>query len=277
MNIVNKIRKISFIDRKYNFPLSSFPFVSGDSFKLISDIVYVNNKKQSINGLNNIIFSDLNSINLLETDISQYQNKTIIIHNGDDQPSDLFRWLADQYNCNLFSTNIIKKYKKETTLPIGIENYHFNNNGSFHYYNILNFNKNFIKKEIILFSFNINTNIKIRLRYKIIAEKYGINLQFPLQIDEYRRKLSSSHFIISPPGNGIDTHRFWEAIYHRTIPVIEREFYLFNDLKLPVLVVDNIIDFFNLSDNEKLKIYDEIIKLNSEAAYMNYWIRKIFY
>ena len=29
-------------------------------------------------------------------------------------------------------------------------------------------------------------------------------------------------FIISPPGNGIDTHRVWETIYAGSYPVVEK-------------------------------------------------------
>ena len=32
-------------------------------------------------------------------------------------------------------------------------------------------------------------------------------------------EMTSHRFVLCPPGNGVDTHRLWEALYSRTIPV----------------------------------------------------------
>ena len=91
----------------------------------------------------------------------------------------------------------------------------------------------------------------------------------------YRKKLANSYFVISPPGNGIDCHRTWEAFYHKTIPVLEKRFYLFEHLNLPVFLVDNIEDFFKIDDVNKKEIYYSIINEYREQIYMDWWIRLI--
>lgn len=279
MNIYKKIRNLTFKNTRLKFPIASNPFISGDSFKLISDIVYYDNRKFNIGDNKNIIFSDINSLEYLESDLHLYSDKTIIIHNGDLPPSDLLREKIFNINSKLYSVNIKKKFSNENVIPIGIENYHYSNNGSLHYYNTNLFNKNFLfhKDNLILLSFNVNTNHNHRLKYKRIGESYGIKFIFPVDNDKYRNKLIKSKFVICPPGNGIDTHRFWEAIYHQTIPVVESQFYLFPHLNLPVYVVDDIEDFFKLSDYKKNEIANELSKkMYCNPIYMNYWIKEIY-
>ena len=92
---------------------------------------------------------------------------------------------------------------------------------------------------------------------------------------EYRNKLNDSYFIISPPGNGIDCHRTWEALYHNTIPVIEKKYYLFSHINLPILTVDKLEEFLNYSKEKKLKIYDNLTKKYNERIYMQWWINHI--
>jgi hypothetical protein len=53
---------------------------------------------------------------------------------------------------------------------------------------------------------------------------------------EYRKKLSMSKFVISPPGNGIDCHRTWESMYFGAVPIVREDFWPFGS-ELPVLPV----------------------------------------
>jgi hypothetical protein len=57
--------------------------------------------------------------------------------------------------------------------------------------------------------------------------------------------LSNSQFVLSPPGNGADCHRTWEAIYLGAIPIVHKDFWPFNNLELPVLVID---DWFSVPE-----------------------------
>ena len=40
-----------------------------------------------------------------------------------------------------------------------------------------------------------------------------------LSLGDYLTEMTSHRFVLCPPGNGIDTHRLWEALYSRTIPI----------------------------------------------------------
>ena len=126
-----------------------------------------------------------------------------------------------------------------------------------------------------IISFNVFTNPEHRFRISEACRLAGLP-NIKLKVPEYRKQLSASRFVICPPGNGVDCHRTWEAFYHKTIPVIEKESYLFSHIELPVLVYDDINEFLSLTDDEKLELY---VKINSRfypAIYCDWWIARIF-
>lgn len=56
----------------------------------------------------------------------------------------------------------------------------------------------------------------------------------------YARDLAAHHFVLCPPGNGIDTHRLWETLYAGSIPVVLRNSALNAFGDLPILFVDDL-------------------------------------
>ena len=58
--------------------------------------------------------------------------------------------------------------------------------------------------------------------------------------EEYVSALASHRFVLCPRGNGIDTHRIWEALYVGTIPIVERHSALAQFSDLPILFVDRL-------------------------------------
>jgi len=61
--------------------------------------------------------------------------------------------------------------------------------------------------------------------------------------EPYLRDLASSYFCIAPRGNGIDTHRVWEALYLRTIPIVTRSVISEQHRDLPMIVLDDWSEF----------------------------------
>lgn len=58
-------------------------------------------------------------------------------------------------------------------------------------------------------------------------------------IHGYLHEMIDHKFCLCPRGNGIDTHRLWESLYCRTIPVVRRENAHRNFQDLPILFVDS--------------------------------------
>jgi hypothetical protein len=57
--------------------------------------------------------------------------------------------------------------------------------------------------------------------------------------ESYLRGLASSYFCIAPRGNGIDTHRAWEALSLRTVPIVTRSVLTEQHPDLPFVVLDD--------------------------------------
>ena len=185
-------------------------FISGEFFEKIS-------RENS-----SIVFSSLDNFPL-KKDFSRYKKKIWIFHNSDETFDLNTKKKLDYFHPKkCFSQNLIIHKKNYHFIPIGLENSKFHNNGDV---------KDFIslrkvkskKKPRILFGFK-NTNPKrIQLKYqfkklKVADETNGWNSFF------YRRILLNYMFVICPEGNGIDTHRMWEALYLRTIPIIKKKY-----------------------------------------------------
>ena len=262
---------------KSDIRITSYPFISGDTFLSISDDAIIKNFQKPLLLKNSkkkeIIFVE-NDLLCLDWVLNYSLNfKKIILHNGDLPPHEkLIKKLVNK-KINIYATNI-KKENYVNPIPIGIENAHYKMNGDLDYYNIINIgNLKKIKSNVCLVSFSINNSH--RIRYQKVLKERKISNDNLMSIKKYRDQLEKSFFVISPPGNGIDCHRTWEAFYHKTIPVLEKRFYLFDHINLPVFLVDNIEDFFKIDDMKKKEIYYSIIKEYREGIYMDWWIRLI--
>jgi len=75
------------------------------------------------------------------------------------------------------------------------------------------------KDKLIYFFFSIDTAKNIRTECFNKVLKKGIPFLNNTDYDTYINALSQYKFAISPEGNGIDCHRFWEALYMKTIPI----------------------------------------------------------
>jgi hypothetical protein len=92
---------------------------------------------------------------------------------------------------------------------------------------------------------------------------------------EYIRALREHQFVIAPEGNGIDTHRIWEALYVGTIPIVKRHPALRWFEEWPILFVDS----WREVTEEHLSLEKiwarERHELASQALWIDYWERRI--
>jgi hypothetical protein len=119
-------------------------------------------------------------------------------------------------------------------------------------------------------SFNINTNKKERKPcYDILSKK----IQFLNDVDSLKNfdRMSKYQYCICPDGNGVDTHRFWEAIYLKLVPIVIRNsFYNMLENKVPMVILNRWEEF----DLDKLPDYNSFnfhdISINNISD-MNYY------
>ena len=281
---LNPIRFVSkfLIDENINLinsRIAIYPMISGDAFLALADACILRDFPEPIflrKQPPQIIFIETGLLGSLHLESILVSAKVIIIHNGDQSLTEDDIRVLRRHNLIAFATNASREINFIEPLPIGIENAHYHRNGSLNYYNPLHLAQlNLTKKNDIFVSFLVRTNPIERNRILAVCQSNGI-LNEIISITKYRQRLSESKFIISPPGNGIDCHRNWEAMYHKTIPVIEDQFNFFKHVDLPVLSVPSIKDFFALTKIERDALYEKIIEgKNYPAIYFDYWQQKI--
>jgi len=163
------------------------------------------------------IFCYSHIINDLSSKIHFFKNKFILISHNSDGNIEPNNYVKCILNCNnlvkWYAQNLIFEHNKLNLLPIGIANSMWNH-GNLSIFNDINLINNLHKKsKLIYFNFSINTNIHKR---KPCYETLRDNIS-PVQ-NLYR--LKEYQFCICPEGNGVDTHRLWECLYLKVVPIV---------------------------------------------------------
>ena len=300
-SIINNYNKDAFITNKPTigkFIESSYPHISNDFWYEIVDNNFSfflrshENKKNKIDLLNfldnkkskiNIIINNQLDISLLNENLN-----SILAHNNLNK---------------LFITNPIIEHYKIEPIPIGLK-WQFEN--TFLYgeskqkllkiYNSISksvndtkklFYENKINKILIRPMANSNSNTKNYSKnnnalktnrndiYNIIKKNnYVYNFKEKLSLENYLKILCKYRFVISPAGNGLDSHSTYEALLCGCVPIVPKSplSKLYNDL--PVLQIEDWEELNNLDINilEKQFISKDY---NFNKIFYDYWKKKI--
>jgi len=268
--------------------ITSYPFLSGDTFRQMSETGWEEGQRSFTRSFGaGVVFVDADTAcspewnSRLSASLETSANKphTLIIHNGDTVPSpDQLRQLRGVFE-RVFCVNVLDGIDGVYPIPIGLENAWHNKNGRLRYYLDQPEHSGVTGQQsrFVLSSFSVGTN---RLAREPVAEamkasRHGFQ-GMVWKSGEFRQEIRQSLFVVAPPGNGLDTHRTWEAIYLGAVPVVWKDS-LANSLisKLPVLVVDHIDEFLALSDDELVERYHQIRKIPADVAYAPHWLTRI--
>jgi hypothetical protein len=247
------IRKVNFSTGK-----SSYPFISGDTYAGMCDygfsekssLANLRKKHESIKIFLPASLKDrfLSELTYFESDFSQ---DILIIHNNDEIPSNSEMTILSKRFKRVYSVNWLGEKKIATPIPIGLENWSLLRNGvPKDYLKLINrgLTPASDRPIRILSSFSVHTNPKERSRALKFSESSKDVFRMPsfTSPKKYREILTNSAFVLSPPGNGADCHRTWEAIYLGAIPIVLKKYWPFTHLKLPVLIVEDWAEIPNL-------------------------------
>ena len=104
--------------------------------------------------------------------------------------------------------------------------------------------------------------------------KLGTKFESPKPFKHYLKDLSKSIFVISPPGNGVDCHRTWEALLMGCYPVVESSTLnpLYQDL--PIVIINN------WEEVTEEFLHQKYLELSSkdwprESLYAPYWFKRV--
>tara|TARA_R100001224_G_scaffold77879_1_gene48315 strand:+ start:457 stop:1221 length:765 start_codon:yes stop_codon:yes gene_type:complete len=194
----------------------------------------------------------------------------LVTHNGDIEiylddrvlPDNLIHWYAQ---------NLCTKSNKMSSLPIAMENTHWHPTKRPAMLSIEKQSERFLKP---FTQFNPRTHPS-RLDLVRLIQQGEIDVDFAPSIngtgfDQYVYNLSKYAFCICPRGNGIDTHRIWEALHMGCVPIVKRHVTHECLLDLPVLFVD---DWREITHEKLVQFIEQIPNniYNMQKLSFSYW------
>lgn len=136
-----------------------------------------------------------------------------------------------------FGQNVDYEHDKIHFLPIGIANRMWEHGNL----NIFKALSKIYKDKNIYMSFKVSTNSDARnLCLKLLSPM--IEFLPIIEPQENIHLLKRYKFCICPDGNGLDTHRLWEALYVKTVPILLRSKFSENiqkTTKLPMILLNS--------------------------------------
>jgi hypothetical protein len=177
----------------------------------------------------------------------------LYVHNSDDSFDRKFIPLLEN-NCieKIFTQNIDYNHPKLELLPIGLANEMWPHGNISSLYKTIKNTYLYKKSKSIYININPNTyGYRKELLDKIILTKtYSVSNNKPYE--DYLIELSQHRFCLCIRGNGIDTHRFWEALYLGVIPVI---------INNNITQIQNFVDYIKRLDIPFLEIKNDNIDI----------------
>tara|TARA_R100000234_G_C4999427_1_gene179587 strand:+ start:1176 stop:1976 length:801 start_codon:yes stop_codon:yes gene_type:complete len=215
--------------------------------------------------------------------------KVLVTHNSDYHIDKSRHSLAPSF-ASWFAQNKDIEDPSVTPIPIGLENMNLRTmgharggifssevNGALQKaslidrYSSLNLDKN----NLVYLNFNINTNRKERSHVKgLFSDKGWVTSTSNLSMEEYYFDLVQHKYVFSPPGNGADCHRTWEALYLGVVPIVKKSLSMHEFSELPILFVNNWEDIGYTYLEEK---YEEMRSKLFDLSKMkiSYWKKRI--
>jgi hypothetical protein len=139
-----------------------------------------------------------------------------------------------------------------------------------------------IIKNVIYMNFTITTFPQVRQNvYNMFKDKDFVtngNIDHTLNGREnFLHDIYNHKFCLCPRGNGIDTHRIYEALYLKTIPIVVKHKTHDNLDDLPILFINKWAEIKDYSVDDFNRIYNEMIikKYNMDKLKMSYWLNFI--
>jgi hypothetical protein len=203
-----------FIGHTSDFAFNPFiRAISNKHMNIFSIPNYYNNPR--------IIFCYSNRIKEFSEKINCFKNRFILItHNSDENIVETHNILLSTKLIHWYTQNLCIQHDKISPIPIGIANNMWKNGIDVYRQNFNNLSGiHLLKTGDICMNFNLHTNFNKRNEcYEIL--KNNIPFLQSIDMDSHLRRLSAYKYCICPEGNGVDTHRLWEALYMQSIPIV---------------------------------------------------------
>jgi hypothetical protein len=257
----------------------SSPFVSGDGFRAYADYIY----DETDRSLDPTSVKSGSAIFVKTDYLDHFFSRihplirypyVLITHNSDyGVPGSFSSFLEDEKIIAWFGQNTDLSHPKLHPIPIGIANQYWGH-GNVEVLRAVA-SQTLPKKHLLYLNFVIQNYYPERWQ---VFRLFG-NAPFcfrPSRKDfgGFLADMKSSQFILSPRGNGLDTHRLWEALYMGSFPIVKTSSLDALYADLPVVIVN---DWKEVTEEFLLQKYEELSqsRYSLEKTKMNYWTKLI--
>tara|TARA_Y100000034_G_C6900993_1_gene416732 strand:+ start:332 stop:1264 length:933 start_codon:yes stop_codon:yes gene_type:complete len=98
--------------------------------------------------------------------------------------------------------------------------------------------------------------------------------KYPIKQSEYYNEISHHKFTLSPEGAGIDCYRTWEALYLKSIPIVQKSRHMQHFSDLPILFTK---DYEEINESYLKEKYREILEkeYNFDKLKWSFWKNKV--
>lgn len=250
------------------------------------------NKFSKLHNNIDIIFNKYHSndnISELLTYVKKLDHNVVLITGNSDYPVHGMAAAIPHNVTKWFAQNALANHDKLEPIPIGLENKLVSEIGEYHgvgYPRVQEkedlLSRNIIKQpsKLVYANFNVNTNLDYRqhIRQACIQSSF-IDWEEPvLSISELFDKFLDYKMVVCPVGNGIDTHRLWEVLYSKRIPITIKvgDFKIYKLYeKFPIIVLDHHEQLLN--HDIIMRKYEQILvnKYDWRMLDVTYWENKM--
>ncbi|HEX7010369.1 MAG TPA: hypothetical protein VF184_10320 [Phycisphaeraceae bacterium] len=215
--------------------------------------------------------------------VSTLPGRHVVVTHDGDWPLDERRaaWLPPNV-VKWFATNVCVDHPRVEGIPVGIANPSYWHGDFGAIQDVVARTMPLKKARLLHAAFALDTNPPERVAALLAAQNIeghrGCYIHHHQRVPNYRRfldRMAEHRFVLSPPGNGIDCHRTWEALYLGCVPVCKRSraMSFFAD-ELPIALLD---DWSQLSESWLEDQWDRVLsrQWNWRMLSMDYWRRRI--
>lgn len=262
---------------------SSFPYVSGDSFRRLATHIFEASSQLSPLSVRagDVIFCETHRLREFALNVLPAITHPVVLvsHNSDHAVDSKVADIADTRVVSAwFAQNNLLNHPKVVSIPIGLENAHHHSHGIVGDFESLRLRSGQQEKvPRILASFTISTNPEERQAACLALQQSRVSDWVRLHSRQYRETVQRYMYVASPQGNGIDCHRTWEAFYLGAIPVVRRTAFLEGFQGLPVLLVNHWSEVVELEEAELGESFSLMRPKVESCPYlwMPYWEKRI--
>ena len=260
---------------------SSAPYISGDGFRSQADYVWEGNSPElPLERIppRSIVFCEGDKVDgFIEAIDKEHSGPFVLLLGNSDQNFDrrLSSLAAAPYISRIFAQNLLDEVPGVVALPIGLENAWRAKHGRTRRFTVLRKRPARMRLHRIMWTFTVSTNSVQREEAAHALASLGVaDYIGEVSPKTHAANLRNYSFVASPPGNGEDTHRTWEAMYLGCVPIVLRSYMTesFEALNLPIWIVDSYQDLIGLTESDLAQKYSELgNRFQSSPLWLDYW------